>query len=388
MEGSVLSLMKKNNLFTLIIASLCLSSCSFTDSNVGSTIITDMIGRNISINAGSYKRVACIGAGALRLYSYIGDLSLLCGVEDIDNYALNDRPKMFDDVARPYVLANKDYFYNLPSVGRGGPNAQIIENEKILSTNPDIIISEYEDADKALALEKQIGVPVVTVAYGNKGVFDENISKSLTLLGEIFNKNERAKLLNDFIEKEKNTISEITGKIDESSKKNVYICGLGNYGTTNHLMTAQNYEPFNVAHVKNIVSDLPIDGIQKIEEEKFISLGNNMDIMIFDAAAIKNIIPLYKQDNNLFSSCKAFKTGEVYLEMAYNAYYTNIEIALANTWFIAKSVYPESFTDLNIDDKLNEITKVFLGKELKDDIYNSKFSYGGYQKINIEEFFK
>ena len=40
--------------------------------------ITDMIGREVTVIPGSYKRVVCIGAGALRMYSYIGDVSLLC----------------------------------------------------------------------------------------------------------------------------------------------------------------------------------------------------------------------------------------------------------------------------------------------------------------------
>ena len=67
----------------------------------GEITITDMIGREVTVTPGSYKRVVCIGAGALRMYSYIGDVSLLCGVEDIDNTTLDERPKMFDSVARP-----------------------------------------------------------------------------------------------------------------------------------------------------------------------------------------------------------------------------------------------------------------------------------------------
>ena len=54
--------------------------------------VTDLIGREITVTPGSYQRVVCIGAGALRLYSYIGDVSLLCGVEDIDNETLSVTP--------------------------------------------------------------------------------------------------------------------------------------------------------------------------------------------------------------------------------------------------------------------------------------------------------
>ena len=55
-------------------------------------IVTDMIGREVALVPGSYTRVVCIGAGALRMYSYIGDVNLLCGVEDIDNASLAEWP--------------------------------------------------------------------------------------------------------------------------------------------------------------------------------------------------------------------------------------------------------------------------------------------------------
>ena len=136
--------------------------------------ITDMIGREVTVTPGSYQRIVCIGAGALRMYSYIGDVGLLCGVEDIDNTSLAERPKMFDSVARPYMLAYGESFTALPSCGVGGPQAQTAEAEKILSCNPDIVISEYEDVEKEDALQEQLGVPVITLKAGPGGVFDDN----------------------------------------------------------------------------------------------------------------------------------------------------------------------------------------------------------------------
>ena len=89
----------------------------------GEVTVQDMVGRKVTVKPGSYKKVACIGAGALRLYSYVGDMNLLCGVEDIDNTSLEQRPAMFDGVARPYVMANEELLKSLPSCGVGGPNA-------------------------------------------------------------------------------------------------------------------------------------------------------------------------------------------------------------------------------------------------------------------------
>lgn len=350
--------------------------------------VTDMIGREVTVAPGSYQRVVCIGAGALRMYSYIGDTALLCGVEDIDNTTLADRPKMFDGVARPYVLAYGDVFAALPSCGVGGPNAQAAEAEKILSCQPDIIISEYEDVEKADALQQQVGVPVITLRAGVDGVFAEAFPGSLRLLGQLFGREDRAEELISFIESETAEITRRTADVAEADKPGVYICGLGNWGTTNHLMTSQSYAAFRVANIRNAVTDLGTDAVQAIEAEKFAALGDSMDIMLLDAAAVKNIAPLYQEDPTLLDTCKAWQTGQVYLEMAYNAYYTNYEIALANAWFAAKCVYPDLFADVDMTAKTNEITQAFLGQELAEQIFACPSSFGGYQQIDTAAFFR
>lgn len=382
--------MKRFLTFTLtmlMLLSLCACAQPQTPSTGKEITVTDMVGREVAVNPGSYKRVVCIGAGALRMYSYIGDAALLAGVEDIDNESLANRPKMFDSVARPYVLAFGDTFRKLPSCGVGGPMAQAAEAEKILACNPDIVISEFEDVEKSDALQQQLGVPVITLGAGSNGVFDEKFTGSMQLLGKVFGKEDKAAKLTTFVADQRAAIEAKVANIPEGDKPSVYICGLGNWGTTDHLMTAENYISFQIAGVKNAVSGLGIQGIGPIEEEKFVELGEQMDIIIMDAAAVKNIKPLYTQDPTLFDTCKAWQEGEVYLEMAYNAYYTNYEIALINTWFIAKTVYPDIFADVDMTEKTNEVTKMFLGAELAEAIFACPGSFGGYGRIDTETFF-
>lgn len=380
---------KMLSLFLALAMVISLSACAGeADKPAGETVtVTDMIGRQVTVTPGSYKRVVCVGAGALRMYSYVGDTTLLVGVEDIDNTTLAERPKMFDSVARPYVLAYGDTFNQLPSCGVGGPMAQAAEAEKILACDPDIVISEFEDVDKSNALQEQLGVPVITLRSGSKSVFDENFTGSLALLGRIFAREEQADALTKFIADERTAIEARVANIPEEEKPSVYICGLGNWGTTNHLTTAESYICLEVAGVKNVVSGLGIQGIGPIEEEEFVELGDKMDIIIMDAAAVKNIKPLYAEDKTMFDTCKAWQNGEVYLEMAYNAYYTNYEIALINTWFIAKTVYPEQFADIDLTEKTNEVTKAFLGAELAEEIFACPSSFGGYGKIDIATIF-
>lgn len=388
--------MKKFRVIILsLILSISLSACKDVknndgtkdDSLSGEVIITDMVGRKVSINPGSYSNVVCIGAGALRMYCYTCDVNLLCGVEDIDNTTLADRPKMFDSVARPYVIAYEDVFKNLSSCGVGGPNAQTAEAEKILSCNPDIVISEYEDVEKEDALQEQLGVPVITLKTGPGGVFDDAFSQSIDLLGKVFDREERADEIISFVKSETVELTNRTKMISSSDKPTVYICGLGNWGTTNHLMTDPGYSAFKIANINNAAGDLPQKGVQPIEKEKFVALGDDIDIMIIDAAAMKNIKPLYDEDKHIFDSCKAWQNNQVYLQMAYNAYYTNHEISLINAWFAAKSVYPNEFDDIDMTAKTNEITNMFLGQELANQIFNCPSSFGGYQRIDITRFF-
>ena len=242
--------------------------------------------------------------------------------------------------------------------------------------------------EKEDALQEQLGVPVITLKAGPGGVFDENFYDTMKMLGVIFQNEEKADALVDYIKAERAEIEKRTADIPEEEKPVVYICGLGNWGTTNHLMTAQNYIAFTVANVKNVVTDLEAPGIQPIEEEKFVALGEDMDIMIIDAAAVKNIKPLYAENPTMFDTCKAWQDGEVYLEMAYNAYYTNYEIALINTWFIAKTVYPELFEDVDMTAKTNEVTQAFFGMDLADKIAAAPSSFGGYQKSDTAAFFQ
>ena len=380
--------MKRKAILTFLTLAM-LASCGgakASSDSVASTSITDANGRKVEIKSGGYRKIVCIGAGALRMYSYVGESSWLAGVEDIDNLDAEGRPAMFDGVARPYFIANQDSFRGLASCGKGGPAAQAAEAEKILSCKPDLVISEYEDVEKADALQKQLGIPVITLKYGAKGVFDQAALDSISLIGKVIGREEKANALLSYIDTATKDLAARTQNL--TSEKKAYICGLGNWGTTNHLMTAKNFEPFNVAHITNIADSLLSNpGIQSIDKENLVSAYKDIDVMFVDAAAVKNIRPLYAEDPTMFEGCKAVASGEVYLLMAYNAYYTNLEINLANTYYSAKVYYPEAFADIDIKAKLNEITRVFNGKELANEIYQYPQSFGGYQKISVEALF-
>ena len=77
--------MRKSKLIAILLALVLVFSVGaecFAESETADAVtVTDNIGREVTIIPGSYQRVVCIGAGALRMYCYIADVSLLCGVK-------------------------------------------------------------------------------------------------------------------------------------------------------------------------------------------------------------------------------------------------------------------------------------------------------------------
>ena len=358
------------------------------------TTFTDMIGRNVEINTASINRIVCIGAGALRLYSYIGDMEKIVGAEDIDRNQDDADVTLFGaggfkNISRPYYDYNKDYLKTTVSVGLGGPRNQVAETEKIIAANPDLIISEYEDVEKENKLQSDTKTPVITVKYGNNhNIFDETLFNSLTLLGKILNKESRANELISFIKSSETELKEKVKDVNDDEKQSAYIGCIGNWGTQDILSTNKNFALFNVSSVKNaVVSNIELNS-GKITLEKLVDI--DPDVIFLDAAGI-NVFKnsdTYANKKNTILSLTAVQNSNVYLQMPFNAYYTNIEVALMDAYYIASIMYPEQYKDFNIETKSTEILKKFLGdKATYSLVKDMPLSFGGFQKItNLETF--
>ena len=114
--------MKKSALILLMIivtlsSLFAFSACDKDKDTASGKTVTDLLGREVTVPE-KINRVVCIGAGSLRLYTYVGDLSKLVGVEDVDKDGTGVGATLS---IRPYKMVNKDLFNSLPSCGMGGP---------------------------------------------------------------------------------------------------------------------------------------------------------------------------------------------------------------------------------------------------------------------------
>lgn len=382
--------MKKSALILLMIivtlsSLFAFSACDKDKGTANGKTVTDLLGREVTVPE-KINCVVCIGAGSLRLYTYVGDLSKLVGVEDIDGDG-----KDFNGVLsiRPYKMVNKDLFKSLPSCGKGGPQGSP-EAEKILALNPDIVFSLYT-SDKAAMddLQQKIGKPVVVLSYGKTEAFDANVKKSIALLGDILNRKERANELLSFISDTETYLSSVGEGIDKDEKKTVYLGCQSNYGTHGIESSSANYSIFDVSKIRNVLDEYvsktgeTFKGYQKsVDWEILVEM--NPDRIILDAGGLEHLKAQLKEKPEIFNRLSAFQSGEIYLQMPYNAYYTNLETAYADAYFDAWVQYHDIAPEkLNFDyvEKAREIYTLFLGKDCYDDV--AAQMYGGFQKLDI-----
>ena len=148
--------------------------------------------------------------------------------------------------------------------------------------------------------------------------------------------------------------------------------------------SSAQYSIFDASGIRNILDENGYKGYQSaIDPEMLLTL--NPDIIILDAGGIGAFKNDYVKDSKKYSSLKAFVDGEVYLQMPYNAYFTNLEIAYADAFFAAAVAYSFDADTLDYVRKAREITAFFLGEDCYDSIANAM--YGGYQKIDVSAFF-
>lgn len=378
--------MKKSALILLMIivtlsSLFAFSACDKDKGTANGKTVTDLLGREVTVPE-KINRVVCIGAGSLRLYTYVGDLSKLVGVEDVDK----DGTGVGGGLSiRPYKMVNKDLFNRLPSCGKGGPQGSA-DAEKILKLNPDIVFSLYT-SDKAAMddLQQKIGKPVVVLSYGKTEAFDANVKKSIALLGDILNRKERANELLSFISDTETYLSSIGEGIDKDEKKTVYLGCQSNYGTHGIESSSANYSIFDVSKIRNVLDENGYKGYQKsLDLEKLVKM--NPQRIILDAGGLYILKTQLKEKPEIFNRLSAFQNGEIYLQMPYNAYYTNLETAYADAYFDAWVQYHDIAPEkLNFDyvEKAREIYTLFLGKDCYDDV--AQEMYGGFQKLDISK---
>ena len=332
--------------------------------------VTDVYGRTVELPQ-EINSTICLGAGSLRMVCYAQGEDKVIGVEEAEHE---------QTLAKAYNYLNYDKFKDLPIVGQGGSGGNIPYEEEIIKVNPDVIIAAYtqQEADK---LQAKTGIPVVCVAYD--GIFDPTMNQSLELIGTLLGKQERCKEVIDYMQTAKQDLNNRTKDIPDVQKPTVFSGAVSFRGGHGIEGTYAQFPPFVAIHAKNVVDETGKDGSLIIDKEKILTW--NPDIIFLDPNNIQLVRDDYKDNPDFYHSLKAVQDGNVYTQIAYNWYTTNVEVAIADAYYAGTIIYPEQFKDVTISEKANEIFVQMLGDKAEhyyQDLVDGQLGFG---ELNIEE---
>ena len=334
----------------------------------GDTIeVTDLAGRSVAIPAGA-DSFACIGPGCLRLYCYVAEKSQLAGIEDVE--------KTWGQAGRPYAMALGDV-EGLAAIGPGGPGSAP-DAERLLASGAEVVFTTYAmEPAEIQELQDKLSIPVVALGYGEDSLFSQEVDRSLELLGQITGREERAQeVVNYFAQAKADLESRAAGVQDPPT---VYL-GCQSYQGSHGIESTTGDSPiFDALNARNVVEEAGIDGYVTLDKEKLLEM--DPDFLIIDAGGLSVLQEDYETNPDYYESLSAVKRGNVYLQLPFNYYGTNLEIALADAYYIGTVLYPEAFTDVDPAGKFDEICQALLGIDAYETIAETYF--GGYQRLEL-----
>ncbi len=347
----------------LIVVGGCSTQAETGTKTAQQITVTDTLGRTVELT-GSAQKIVATGVGALRLYTYVGAVDKIAGIEGIDQKS---------SIGKPYVIVNPE-FANLPTIGAGGPNSSP-DPEQILKVEPDVIFTTTAtDTATADELQNKTGIPVIALSSGSTGLFDETLYQSLTIIGQVMGTEARATEVVDFIKAYEADLKQRTAGIDEAAKVTSYVGALGSKGAQGIESTRAQYPPFIAVDAQNVVDQTGKSGSMMIDKEQLLQWNPQKIFIDFDG--IEKVKADLSANPEYYASLNAFKDNEVYMILPYILYGTNVEVAIADAYSIGKVLYPEQFSDVEPGDIMDEASEELLGAKVYDQMVADYGTFG------------
>ena len=344
-------------LAAVMLLSLCACGGTGGDKETAETrTVTDTCGRTVEIPK-TVKSVVCVGVGSLRFTTYLDALDLLAGVEENE---------LDIGVYKPYAYLHQDMWEKLPQTGNNGETY----DEQIIAANPDVIIANM-DKDTADAYQQKTGIPVVTIPMV-EGLLDDAVFDMINLLGEVYGKQDRAKELTDYLTAMKQDIADRVAKVDKDKIPSVYVSGVSFKGAHGFEGTEAHYGPLAELKATNIADATGQAGAFDMDIEQVLKA--DPDYIFVDTNGLDIIKQQYAENPAFYNSLTAVKENRVFSQISFRFCATNVELALADMYYMATVIYPDAFADVDPVAKANEIFKMFLGA----DDYCKTLSDAGY----------
>ena len=369
--------MKKTVVFILIVT---LTACLFagcgknntsgpSDSPSGTRTITDSAGRIVEIPS-TIEKIVALG-NTPRMITYLGLANKVVGISG-----------MASDQITPitaYAYANKDLWANVPLVGTDVAGATDYYPEQIIAVHPDVILCSYtkELGDE---IQTKTGIPVIVVPMGT--LFGKDYEDALRLLGDVCNAKDRTEVVISYINDCLKDLETRASNISETDKPTVLGAAATFKGAHGIEGVYTKYAVFETISVNDVTKDIS-GAASTVVIDKEQVLGWNPQYIFLDSGGVNLVNTDYKKNPDFYAHLAAVRNGDLYQYPSSTSYYSNVEISIANSYYVASILYPEQFKDIDFKEKANEIFRFFLGAD--DYLSNLEAAGAGYGKVTLGE---
>jgi iron complex transport system substrate-binding protein len=153
--------------------------------------------------------------------------------------------------------------------------------------------------------------------------------------------------------------------------------------------TEPTYPPFMFVHADNVAYDPDKSGaaLEHANAAKESIVMWDPDVMFVDVSTLQSdpqASALYQLENDpAYAGLTAVREGRVYGVLPYNWYTKNFGSILANAYFVGSVLYPERFSDVQPEEKADEIYRFLVGGPAMDDL-NESFRGMAFSRIPVE----
>lgn len=311
--------------------------------------ITDALGREVALPE-TVEKIIPLG-NTPRMISYLGL------AEKVVGYSGMDPEKVTPLVAYAYV--NRELWAKVPIVGTDAAGNTSYYPEQMILAAPDVILCTATSGE-ADEIQRKTGIPVVAVSQGT--LFGEDFEQSLRIIGEVCGVSERAEEVIAYINDSLAELKELASAVPEDEKPTVLPAAATFKGAHGIEGIRMNDPVMLSVNAKNVADDG--SGVKSsviIDKEQVIAW--DPEYIFLDSGGVALVRQDYAERPDYYALLKAYNEGHIYQYPSSTAYYDNMEISLANCYFVGSVLYPEAFAGIDVEAKANEIFKFFLGAE-------------------------
>lgn len=311
-----------------------------SDKKSDTKTVTDSAGREVEI-PNNIEKVVTVGP---------------VGVQNCFIFAMDEGDKIANGLP-PRFSKNDRWKYHIVFNPKIADNT-VVEDaegvvmiEKLIEVDPDIVFTMDEKTAESI---EAVGIKAIVMDWKDP----EDVKEVVNLLGEVFNKPERAKEYSDYFDETIKKVNDRVSNIPEEQRKTVLNTTL---------------ERLSMGH---IIADWWIDAAGGISVSKDDRKGESSDYSMEqllnwdpDVMIVQTESDLtYAYEDERFKDLKAIQNEQVYVTPVLGHVWANrtMEQPLTVLW-AAKLLYPEEMKDISMKEELKNFSSKFFGYELSDE---------------------